>query len=129
MSFEESVRQKCLPLPWARIKIVDFPRFDLSAVQRGVLFVLAEWSSPSVTMFRSLCRLAAEAPTVIFPILVLNADEFETEDFRAMFGLTPYGWGESFWIKDGQVVYGHMGSKEIDAMRVMEEKIVELGQG
>jgi hypothetical protein len=59
--------------------------------------------------------------------MILNADEYDVETFLAMFGAISHGWGESFWIRDGRVVYFHKGVKEDGPVRVIREKITEMG--
>ena len=109
MNFEQLIKSNCGNLPYDRIRLTQFSQLELATITDAVLFVLATWSGPSIISFRLLCEGLAKNPGVQFPILLINADDYEFVAFRKTFGELPQGWGEAFWIKNGQVVFRDHG--------------------
>ena len=106
---EEQIKSNCGSLPYDRIKISQFSQLELATITQAVLFIFATWSGASVVSFRLLCEVLAKSPGAKFPIIVFNADGFDVDVFKGVFGELPQGKGEAFWIKRGQVVFRDHG--------------------
>ena len=109
MNFEEQIKSNCGSLPYDRIKISEFGQLELATITHAVLFVFATWSGTAVASFRLLCEALADSPVAKFPVIVLDADAFDLDAFKAVFGELPQGKGEAFWVKRGQVVFRDHG--------------------
>lgn len=48
--------------------------------------------------------IAAEDPPESFRVLVIDIDAYEPPFLVAKLGELPHGWGETFWIKEGEIV-------------------------
>lgn len=109
MSFEEQIKSNCGSLPQDRIKILQFGQLELTTISQAVLFVFAAWSGTSVASFRLLCEALAKKPVAKYPVIVLDADAFDLDTFKTILGELPQGKGETFWIKDGQIIFRDHG--------------------
>lgn len=95
-----------LKVPEERVALLlgDAP-IDVTAVKRGVLFVLARWSGASQLSFRALNALLADAAEDLeICLLVADTDTPSAQQFMQQQGDVPSGNGETYWIKDGLVL-------------------------
>jgi hypothetical protein len=86
-------------LPEGAVK--EWPSGSVEDIESAIVFVLALWSGPSIAAFGKLTSLLANTPAPP-PILVCDIDNLSSETTR-LFGKLR-GVGETFWIRDGQVV-------------------------
>ncbi len=86
-------------LPQSGVK--EWPSGSLEGIESAILFVLAPWSGPSIAAFGKLTSLLANTPAPP-PLLVCDIDNLPSET-KKLFGKLR-GVGETFWIRDGQVV-------------------------
>ena len=105
MNFEEQIKSNCGSLPYDRVRVFQLNQLELATIAQAVFFVFATWSGASVVSFRLLCEALARSPEIKFSILVVNADRFDLDAFKKLFGELPQGKGEAFWIKNGQIVF------------------------
>jgi hypothetical protein len=125
MSFEEQIKSNCGRLPYDRIKISHFDQLELATILRGVLFVFAAWSGDAIRSFRLLCDGVAMMPEAKFSLLVVDADGFDFDAFKRALGELPQGKGETYWIRNGQVIHRDHGYTD-ETKEVLQERIREF---
>ena len=95
-------------LPIERLRVVShFGDVRLAEIRRGVVFVLAAWSGPSVVALKRFTRIMSELPTSGLDLVVLDTDCLDAESDAQLFGTDGFragGWGEVIWLRDGVVV-------------------------
>lgn len=92
-------------LPVDRIRYV--PNADnqtIRSIRRGVLFLMAFWSGPSVAAFSKLTEMLSRIGMEGLELVVVDVDgsqELETvPEFKEMIR----GAGETAWVRDGEIV-------------------------
>jgi hypothetical protein len=66
--------------------------------------VLATWSGQAIAAFRMLTGvLASEFHDCAIPVMLCDTDEL-TNDFVAVLGTQPQGYGETLWVKDRKII-------------------------
>ena len=80
------------------------------SIKRGIVFVHAVWSGPSVVSLRRLSDQLKAVPLNDFQFYFYSSD-YLGQKFLDEYGKFPSsgGWGECFWIRDGEVVYADGG--------------------
>jgi hypothetical protein len=100
--------QKHSALPIERLRVVShFGDARLAEIRRGVVFVLAAWSGPSLIALKRFTRIMSELPTSGLDLVVVDTDCLDAESEAQLFGtdgFRPGGWGETIWVRDGVVV-------------------------
>jgi hypothetical protein len=100
--------QKHSALPIERLRVLShFGDARLAEIRRGVVFVLAAWSAPSVVALKRFTRIMSELPTSGLDLVVVDTDCLDAESEAQLFGtdgFRPGGWGETIWVRDGVVV-------------------------
>lgn len=100
--------QEYSAIPIERLRVVSrFEDVRLTEISRGVVFVFAAWSGPSVLGFRRFTRVMSELPTISLDLVVLDTDCLTAESATQLFGTDGFqagGYGETIWVKDGVVV-------------------------
>jgi hypothetical protein len=72
---------------------------------KGVLIVWATWSLPAKRALEALAAsLSSHADFEEISLWVADNDEEKTQQFMDSVGQTPCGTGETFWIRNGQIV-------------------------
>jgi hypothetical protein len=125
MSFEEQVHLNSGSLPFDRIEISQLRQLELAAIAQAVIFVFATWSGDSLQSFRLLCDEMAKNPAANFPIIVIDADGFDFEAFEKVFGESPQGKGETFWIRSGQII-GRDNGYTYESFAKLSDRIASL---
>jgi hypothetical protein len=92
-------------LPIERIKYVpDADTATVRSIRRGVLFLMAFWSGPSVRAFAKLtevlARLDAGGPELVVADVDGSPDLYELAEFKGKV----HGAGETAWVRDGEIV-------------------------
>lgn len=92
-------------LPAERIKYVaDAGKNTVRSIDRGVLFLMAFWSGPSVMAFAKLTEVLAAQPTEDLELVVVDVDGspdlYELPEFTGQIT----GSGETAWVRHGKVV-------------------------
>lgn len=85
--------------------IPDAPLSTISEISLGVFLIMAFWSGGSVQAFQRLVNVVARYDADgKLRIVVADADRiphfYETPPFKGRL----HGWGETFWIKDGEIL-------------------------
>jgi hypothetical protein len=74
------------------------------AIGRGVLFLMAFWSGPSVRAFARLTEVLAALPSEALELVVVDVDGsaalYELPEFKGQVA----GAGETAWVRDGRIV-------------------------
>ncbi|PWU08430.1 MAG: hypothetical protein C5B50_29560 [Verrucomicrobia bacterium] len=126
MSFEEQVLSNCDGLARDRVRIINLRNLNLAALLAGVVFVFATWSGQAVRSFRLLCQALAATPESNLPVFVLDADGFDFDEFRKVFGELSHGKGEAYWIRDGESIHKDHGytdeSRNLLIRRIQDSK-------
>lgn len=78
---------------------------------RYVLFVHAPWSAPSIVALKALVRRHESSSG---PILVVHVDDVASEPLLE--GRRFHGWGETFWVENGEVVREDLGIRRRSPM-------------
>lgn len=94
-------------LPQENYVLVEDVDFDWRHLERGVLFVMASWSGASQVSFRTLNAALANCPEATDIRIYIFDTDTKTADrlFASMspIGEVRRGYGETFWIKQGQI--------------------------
>jgi hypothetical protein len=92
-------------LPDERIRYV--PNADEATVRsigRGVLFLMAFWSGPSVRAFAQLTEVLARLNPEGLELVVADVDDspdlYELPEFKGKV----HGAGETAWVRDGKII-------------------------
>ena len=94
----ETVKDRLTVLP------PDTP-ISISEIKTGVLIVWATWSLPAKRALEALAAsLSSHADFEEISLWVADNDEEKTQQFMDSVGQTPCGTGETFWIRNGQIV-------------------------
>ena len=75
---------------------------DASKLQKAILFVHSTWSGASVAALRALGGFLKQYGKTV-PVFVVNADEEKDGVLYQQLGKPPQGWGETFWIENGEI--------------------------
>jgi|GEM_PF-2755212 len=102
------VVQKYSALPIDRLRIVSkFEDVGLPQIRRGIIFIFAAWSGPSIFAFRKFTEIMSALKTDSIDLIVLDIDFLTAESATNLFGNEPFrlgGSGEVAWIRDGIAV-------------------------
>ena len=91
-------------LPFERIRLIrDITDFQLADIRRGIVIIFAAWSGQAVLGLQRLTRLLA-ARAESLDIVVIDIESMTTQEMNQWFGRELYGKGETFWIREGQIV-------------------------
>jgi len=85
--------------------LLDAPVSTIDDIALGVFFIMAFWSGGSRQSFARLVHaITTLDPSRALRFVVADTDEiphfYESPRFKG----TLHGWGETFWIKNGQIV-------------------------
>jgi hypothetical protein len=92
-------------LPTDRIRYVpDADAATVRSIRRGVLFLMAFWSGPSVRAFAKLTEVLAGLDVEGLELVVADMDGspdlYELPEFKGKV----HGAGETAWVRDGVIV-------------------------
>jgi hypothetical protein len=92
-------------LPPQRIRYVpDADEATVRSIRRGILFLMAFWSGPSVGAFAMLteilARLDAEGLELVVADVDGSPDLYELPEFKGKV----HGAGETAWVREGKIV-------------------------
>ena len=89
----------------------------ISQLHQGVIFLHASWSN-SLIQLKALLNSLKDFPEL--KLLVIDIDNINAIDFLQMNGLSSHGWGETYWIKNGNVV-NFMSKYNMDSVHKLIE--------
>lgn len=92
-------------LPVERIRYhADADEGTVRSIGRGILFLMAFWSGPSVQAFARLTEVLASLPSHDLELVVVDVDGsaplYELPEFKGKVS----GCGETAWVRDGRIV-------------------------
>jgi hypothetical protein len=92
-------------LPVERITYVpDADASTVRSIRRGILFLMAFWSGPSIQAFARLTEVLARPGAEHLELVVADLDGspalYELPEFKGKV----QGAGETAWVRDGQIV-------------------------
>lgn len=93
----------------------------------GIFFVMAFWSGPSRLAFHRLVEVVSQLDVKQI-LSVTNADTdsipefYESPTYEGMF----HGWGETFWIRKGQVISNSGVGLNLDCFRPNTLELLRL---
>jgi hypothetical protein len=85
--------------------IVVLPGAEVSSIRQGVLFVMATWSVQALSSFRHLNDVLSRLDLDGLKVFVADIDALTSGFDRLARGLVLGGYGETFWIRGGEVQY------------------------
>jgi hypothetical protein len=96
---------KYAKLPAERIRYVaDADEATVRSIERGILFLMAFWSGPSVQAFAKLTEVLTTLPAEDLELVVVDVDGspdlYELPEFRGQVT----GSGETAWVRHGEIV-------------------------
>jgi hypothetical protein len=104
MTFTEIVK-KYSRLGESLVEVVASPQaFSLSAVHKGLLFVLAPWSAQSIQAFQALTHALSELARLP-PVFAVSIDDLKNHGSLRKLERSCEGKGEVFWIAGGKLVH------------------------
>lgn len=96
-------------LPRDLVSEVALSEFKIVEHERAVVFYHGAWSGPSVAALKLICTSMSGANKQ-FPIFLVNADSLsasnsaDIEKAKELFGAHIGAWGETCWIRNGNIV-------------------------
>lgn len=92
-------------LPVERIRYdPDAEESSVRSIRRGVLFLMAFWSGPSVQAFAKLTEVLARLDAEGLELVVVDVDGspdlYDLPEFKGKVR----GYGETAWVRDGKIV-------------------------
>lgn len=100
--------EECSAIPMARLRVLQaFDEVHLPDMRRGIIFVFAGWSGPALVGLRRFTKAIQSLDTRSLDLVVLDTECLTEESAAELFGtpsFTTGGWGETMWVRDGQVV-------------------------
>lgn len=126
---------KYCAIPLERVRIIRrFEDFPLTQIRRGVVYLLAAWSGPSVRHFRAITESLSRIDSSGLEFYVVDIDCVPEDFMLASFQRSaPAGVGETLWVRDGAAVasvltYSHSRDGfEAEFMRHTRELIDDNG--
>lgn len=107
-------------------KILDEPnRFRCQDVTTSIVFVYATWSGYARQAL-SRCMQILNRLEVLSRLTIVNSDCVDYDEFEAVVGFLPQGYGELLWIVDGKVCHA-MGDWRSTADETVERITRALG--
>jgi hypothetical protein len=96
---------KSSKLPIERIRYLpDSTTSLIGEIKRGVLFVMAFWSGPSIKAFNQLTDIINRLdPNGMLEFVVIDTDGAQSFYEHPIFNGKLHGAGEAAWIKDGVI--------------------------
>ncbi|SHN07946.1 hypothetical protein [Chitinophaga sp. CF418] len=85
---------------YANVKVNDFS-IDIDKIECGVIFLYCTWS-PAIIQLHSLLTSLQNYQQIV--LLGFDIDEEEALQFFGKQGLHSDGWGETYWVRKGEVV-------------------------
>ena len=87
-------------------EIVEGSQLQIKEIRQGVLFVYAKWSAFSISCWQGLgSYYVQKKPSV--PLFVVDADNLTPKKSVELFDEMVEGNGETFAIRDGEIVLRH----------------------
>jgi hypothetical protein len=85
--------------------------FSVCDVAGGILFLMAFWSGPARVSFQVLNEALDRCRVGGLSLFVVDVDTLTAEFCRSQLPPTPVlgGWGETYWILNGKVIYSLAG--------------------
>jgi hypothetical protein len=108
-----------------KIIFPDVQQLTLASIFRGILFIFAGWSGPSVHAWKALTRALGGDRDLDFKVYVIDADELPTDFADHELKVLPHGNGETFWIRDGHILHSlsKYGDERDDEIRAFTKEV------
>ncbi len=104
------VVEKYSAIPTERLRILrSCEEFQLSQMQRGIVFVFAAWSGSAIIGLQRFTKVIKPFVADSLDLVVLDTDcltEILVSQLFRIPNLRPAGGGETIWVRDGHVVAG-----------------------
>jgi hypothetical protein len=123
MSFREAATQQFPELGNHGIEVIEAGLVDVSKLDCAVLLLHSSWSEPSTISCRSLFEELKAVPNSPLKVFILNVDAINPDELEKAYGEISQGWGEAFWIKDGQIAHRDHGYSRRGADRLIKQRI------
>jgi hypothetical protein len=95
---------------------------ELSAIKKGILFIHAPWSEASVRSLVTLASTLASLPGPRLPLYIADIASWSPLlGMESFAGMLCGGFGETFWMKDGQVVGKMSAYGEVDKPKLLQQ--------
>lgn len=105
MDLRDAALESCEPVKDRLTVLPPDTPISISEIKTGVLIVWATWSLPAKRALEALAAsLSSHADFEEISLWVADNDEEKTQQFMDSVGQTPCGTGETFWIRNGQIV-------------------------
>jgi len=93
-------------LPVERIRYhVTADEGTVRSIDRGVLFLMAFWSVPSVRAFAKLTEVLAALPSDALELVVVDVDgSAALDELPELKGQITAGAGQTAWVRNGRIV-------------------------
>ena len=82
------------------VKFNDFS-ISIDRINNGIVFLYAIWSQ-SLIQLRILLNSLEEHKSI--PLFIYDIDDPLFFEFKSFNNISSDGWGETFWIKSGQII-------------------------
>jgi hypothetical protein len=100
------------------------PAISIRDIDRGIVFLMAEWSGPAQVAWRQLCEFAdgyrGAKPRIIKMELQEGAPVYDVPELSGKI----HGWGEAMVVRGGQIVYFTvLGKEQVDVQGRCQELV------
>ncbi len=98
---------------------------DPNTLHRAVVFIRADFSGPALKSMDNLVKAFKIGLDASWKLFILNTEAIDFEAFIKAYGQFPSsgGWGEAFWIIDGEVVHKDRGYYNPSLERLLWDRI------
>ena len=100
--------EKHCALPVEHFRVVeDFHEVQIEQIQRGIIFVVAVWSGPSLVGFKRFTKTIKSLETNSLDLVILDIDSLTAHSTNELFGVPSFttgGWGEAIWVCRGKII-------------------------
>jgi tricorn protease-like protein len=100
------ILEKLSKLPSKRIKYIADARPEIiEKINRGIVFLMAFWSTYSVKAFTKLTQTLVNSNAEAIELIVVDVDGAAAlDDIPELKGRLTTGAGETAWVRDGKIV-------------------------
>ena len=99
---------------------------DITSVQRGIIFLMAEWSGSAKMAFKQLTDILAQRHTASEHLICIDVDrEPGVYDLPEFFGKI-HGNGEAAVVRDGRIVFVTSLGKDKSQMQERCEELLRF---
>ena len=98
----------------------------IASVQRGIVFVMAQWSGQAKWAYRQLTEFLADHPAALEHLVCIDVDHepgvYDLPEFAGKI----HGYGETAIVRDGRIVFVTVLGKDRERIQEHCEELVKV---